>query len=190
MILDPDEILRVITMSKIKGTLATLVWEMQIPNFNAIILDVVALEIYDKLDKLRDPIDLVGTQWSTALDKECEHFLSFETAGALSIIPWFDKLDHSLIAAYAYGGSRHTVMHVVTTVALLKNRISNGIPLSKIASDGNIDGSLPWFLVNKEIKKLANITGQVGVMKIVQQQAKIVNLLNIAVGYEVEVMNR
>jgi hypothetical protein len=190
MILEPEKILLAVTMAKIKGTLATLVWEMQLANFNPIILEVVASEIYDKLEILRDPIDLEGSDWSEALDKECENFLSFETAGALSILPWFAKLDHQLIASYAYGGSRHSVMHVVGTVGLIKNKINNGVPLTKLVTDGNLDGSLPWVIVVKEIGKLAKITGTVGPMKMVQQQAKIVNLLNIAVGYEVEVMNR
>jgi hypothetical protein len=190
MILEPEKILFAVTMAKIKGTIATLVWETQLANFNPIILEVVASEIYDKLEILRDPIDLEGSKWSEMLDKECENFISFETAGALSILPWFSKLDHQLIASYAYGGSRHSVMHVVGTVGIIKNKINKGVPLTRLVTDGNLDGSLPWVIVVKEIRKLAKITGTVGPMKIVQQQAKIVNLLNIAVGYEVEVMCR
>lgn len=180
MILDSDEILKAVTLAKIKGTIATLVWNMQLENFNAAILDVAADDIYSKLNKIKDPTELDCVSWQAELESECERYLSHDTTPALSIVPWFDKLtgaDYQLISNMALGGMRHTVLHVRMAVTLMKDKIQKGAVLSKIASPGNLKGSLEWFITAKEIKKGA-------------PEAKIIDVLRIAVAYEVEAINR
>lgn len=177
MLVDTDKILKTVTLSKIKSAIATLVWDMQLDCFNADILDVITLDIYAKLPVIKEPCEVNGTQWERELETEVERFICHDTKPALSILPYFDKINHQLIAAYAFGGSRHSVMHVVATVGLIKNKISKGATIAKIASPGNIDGSLPWFMVAKDIR-----SGK--------SEERIAELLNIAIGYEVEVMNR
>lgn len=180
MILDSDEILKAVAIAKIKGVLATLVWEMQLENFNAKILDIVADDIYAKLDKLKDPVDINCAQWQAALEKECERYLCHDTKPVLAILPWFDKLtgpDYQIISNMAVGGMRHTPLHIRISIGIIKSKIENGAVASKIASSGNKNGSLDWFLVAQEVKKGA-------------PEEKIIDKLRVAIAYEVEAINR
>jgi len=180
MILDSEEILKAVTLAKVKGTIATLVWNMQLENFNAEILDVVAEDLYSKLNKIEDPTELDCVSWQAELEQECERYLCHDTAPALSIVPWFDKLtsqDYQIISVMGLGGYRHSVLHVRMAVTLMKDKILKGAVLSKIATSGNLKGSLEWFVTAKEIKKGA-------------PDIKILEVLRNAVAYEVEAINR
>ena len=180
MIIDADKILEAVAIANIKSTLATLVWDMQLENSNAEILNHVAEDILPRLDKLSDPTDVHNASWQEALEKECSRFLTEDTKPALSIVPWLDKItgpDISHIAHMAFGGMRHSPLHVRSAIVLIRDKIERGTVLSKITTSGNMKGSLPWYIVAKEINKGA-------------PDAKIIEHLRIAIGYEVEVQYR
>lgn len=177
MIHDKVEILKAVAMGHIKQHLAELVWEMQLEQFNAAILDMAAEDIFEQVTKLEDPTDAMNSWWQQELQTACQKYLSHDSKPALSMLPYLDKVNHPLIASFAFGGMRHSVLHVVSTVAVVRNKIKTGVTLSNLASPDSIEGSLPWFVVAKEIKKGA-------------PEEKILEHLNFAIGYEVDAMNR
>lgn len=180
MIIDADKILQALVEAKVKAELATLVWDMQLENFNAVILDLVAGEISSKLDKITDPKDLHCAEWQARCIEECERFLKDDTAPALALVPWLDKLtgpDMQIIANMAFGGMRHSLLHVRSCIVLIKNKIEKGATLSKITTPGNLQGSLPWFTVSKAAQRN-------------EPEEKVIEYLRHAVGYELEVQYR
>lgn len=177
MIHDKEAILKAVAIGHIKQQVAELVWEMQLEQFNVAILDIAAEDIFDQVAKLEDPTDAMNSWWQQELQSACQKYLSHDSKPALSILPFMDKVNHALIASFAFGGMRHSVLHVVSTVAVVTNKIKTGATLSNIASPNSIEGSLPWFVVAKEIKKGA-------------PEERILEKLNFALGYEVDAMNR